>query len=219
VADLEQARLHPVVEICGEIGNLVGEIDQLRLQRRPLVQQIFGKLGMVFDAVVTRVLDDAFTNTEGQVQPAMRGVTLLEVLDDTQRVEVVVEATPMTLEAPIEGALTSMPKRWMADVVNQRKRLRQIFIQTERGGNGSGDLRNLDGVGQAAAKVIGGAAGKYLRLAREAPEGTGLHNAFAIPLKGCTRGTKGCGIDAAQKEIVLISGDRASMEIECHSQI
>jgi hypothetical protein len=141
------------------------------------------------------------------------------VLDDTQCVEVVVEATPMTLEAAVQGALTGMPKRWMADVVNQRKRLRQIFIQTERGGNGPGDLRNLDGVGQAAAKVIGGAACKYLRLAREAPEGTGLHNAFAIPLKGCTRGTKGRGIDAAQKEIVLISGDRASMEIECHSQI
>jgi hypothetical protein len=144
----------------------------------------------------------------------MRGVTLLEVLDDTQRVEVVVEATPMTLEAPIECALTGMPKRWMADVVNQRKRLRQIFIQTERGGDGPGDLRDLHGVGQAAAKVIGGAAGKYLRLAREAPESTGLHNAFAIPLKRCTPGTKGRRIDAAQKEIVLISGDRASMEIE-----
>jgi hypothetical protein len=103
--------------------------------------------------------------------------------------------------------------------VNQRKRLRQIFIQTERGGNGPGDLRNLDGVGQAAAKVIGGAAGKYLRLAREAPEGTGLHNPLAVALEGRSRGTEGRGIDAGQKEIVPISGDCASMEIECHSQI
>ena len=149
----------------------------------------------------------------------MRGVTLLEVLDDTQRVEVVVEATPMTLEAPIEGALTGVPKWRMADVMDQRKRLRQIFVQAKRGGNGPGDLRNLNRVGQAPAKVIGGTAGEYLRLPRKTPEGAGLHNAFAIPLKGCTRGTKGRGIDAGQKEIVLISGDRASMEIECHSQI
>jgi hypothetical protein len=74
-------------------------------------------------------------------------------------------------------------------------------------------------VSQAAAKVIGGTASKYLRLARETPEGTGLHNAFAIPLEGRARGTEGRGIDAGQKEIVRISSDRAPMEIECHSQI
>ena len=107
----------------------------------------------------------------------------------------------------------------MADVVNQRQRLRQIFVQAKRGRNGAGDLRDLNRVGQAAAKMIGGAAGKYLRLPRESPEGAGLHNALAITLKGRARRTDRRGIDAGQKEIVRISGDRASMEIDCHSQI
>jgi hypothetical protein len=107
----------------------------------------------------------------------------------------------------------------MADVVNQRKRLRQVFVQAKRGRNRPGDLRNLNRVGQAAAKMIGRPAGKYLRLARQPPEGTGLHNALAIPLEGRTRGTQRCRIDAGQKEIVRVSGDRASMEIDCHSQI
>jgi hypothetical protein len=35
----------------------------------------------------------------------------------------------------------------MPDVMNQRKRLRQVFVQTKRGRNGAGDLRDLDGVG------------------------------------------------------------------------
>ena len=38
VRDLEQPRLDAVVEIRGEVGNLVGEIDDLRLERRPLVR-------------------------------------------------------------------------------------------------------------------------------------------------------------------------------------
>jgi len=103
--------------------------------------------------------------------------------------------------------------------MNQRKRLRQIFVQAERGRNSPGDLRDLNGVGQAAAKVVGRPAGKHLRLPRETPEGTGLHNALAITLEGRTRGTQRCGIDAGQKEIVPVSCDRASMEIDCHSQI
>jgi hypothetical protein len=149
----------------------------------------------------------------------MRGVTLLEVLDDTQRVEVVVETTPMTLEAAVQCTLSGVAKRRMADVVNQRKSLRQIFVQAKRGGNRPSDLRNLHSVSQAAAKVIGGTAGKYLSLARETPEGTGLHNPLAVALEGRARGAKRRGIDAGQQEIVRISSDRAPMEIECHSQI
>jgi len=110
-------------------------------------------------------------------------------------------------------------KGWMADVVNQRKRLRQIFVQAERGGNGTGDLRDLHGVGETAAKVVGGTTGKDLGLPCQSPKGTGLHDALAITLKRRTRGTDRCGIDAGQQEIVPISCYCASMEIDCHRQI
>jgi hypothetical protein len=165
------------------------------------------------------MLDDALTYAERQVEPAMRRVTLLEVFDDTKRVEVVVETTPMTLEAAVQRTFTGMPKGRMADVVNQRQRLRQIFVEAKRGGNSPSDLCNLHGVSQAAAKVIGGTAGKYLSLARETPEGTGLHNPLAVALEGRAHRAKRRGIDAGQQEIVRISSDRAPMEIECHSQI
>ncbi len=143
-------------------------------------------------------------------------VTLLKVLDNSQRVDVMVEAAAMTLEAAVQRTLAGMPKRRMADVVNQCKRLRQIFVQTKRSGGPTCDLCDFNRVGQAAAKVVGGTTGKDLGLAREPPEGTGLHDALPVTLKGCARGTERRRIDAGQQEIVRISGDRASMEIDCH---
>ena len=149
----------------------------------------------------------------------MGGITLLEVLDDAQRVHVVVESPSMSLQATVQRALTRMTKRRMTDIVNQRQRLRQIFVQAKRCGDGACNLGYLNRVGQAAAKMIRSAAGKYLRLARQTPKGAGLHNAFAVPLERRSRSTRRRGIDAGQKEIVRVSRDRASMEIDCHSQI
>jgi hypothetical protein len=149
----------------------------------------------------------------------MRRITLLEVLDNPQRVNVVVEAPPMTLQAAVQRALTRMPKRRMADVVNQRQRLRQIFVQAKRGRNRPCNLRNLNSVRQAAAKMIGRPARKYLRLPRKPPEGSRLHNTLAVTLKRRAHGTQRRGIDAGQKKIARISSDRASMKIACHSQI
>jgi hypothetical protein len=67
--------------------------------------------------------------------------------------------------------------------------------------------------------MIGRPAGKHLGLPGEPPEGTGLHDALAIPLEGRTRGAERRGVDASLQKIACISGDRASMEIDCHSQI
>ena len=174
---------------------------------------------MLLDVVVARVLDDALANAERQIEPAMRGVALLEVLDDAQRVEIVVEAAAMAREAAVQRALASVAEGRMTDVVDQCQRLGEVFVEAKCGGGGAGDLRHLDRVGQAAAKVIGGAAGEDLRLAGEPAEGARLHDALAVTLEGSARRTERRRIDAGQKRIVRISGDRASMEIDCHSQI
>ena len=92
VADLEQAGLDSVVEVRREVGDLVGEIDDLGLERRALVEKIGSQFGMLRRGVVARVLDDALADAEGEIEAAMGGVALLEVLDDAEGVEVVVEA-------------------------------------------------------------------------------------------------------------------------------
>jgi hypothetical protein len=165
------------------------------------------------------VLDDALTDAKREIQPAVRGVPLLEVFDNPQCVQVVIEPSAMTGEAAIERALTGMSKGRMSDIMNQRKRLSQIFVQAKCGRSGAGDLRDLNGVRQAAAKVIGGTTGEDLRLPRQTSEGTSLHNPFAITLKRRARRAQGRREDAGQKKIVRVSRDRASMEIDCHSQI
>jgi hypothetical protein len=74
-------------------------------------------------------------------------------------------------------------------------------------------------VRKTAAKVIGDATGKHLGLPCQSPKGTGLHDPLPVTLEGRARRAKRRRIDAGQKEIVRTSGDRASMEIEGHSQI
>ncbi len=130
------------------------------------------------------MLDDAFAHGEREVQAAVRGVALLEVLDDAQGVEVVVEAEAVTLQAAVEGALAGVAEGRVADVVDEGEGFGEIFVEVQGGGDGAGDLRDLDGVGEARAEVVGGAGGEDLRLAGEAAEGAGLDDALAVALEG-----------------------------------
>jgi hypothetical protein len=132
--------------------------------------------------------------------------------------QIMVEAPPMMCETPIQRSFARVSEGWMANVVDQCKRLREIFVQAERGGSGTGDLSDLNRMSQAAAKMIRRPARKDLSLASQAAKGAGLHNAFAITLKGRSSGARWRRIDAGQKKIVRSTGDRASMEIDCHSQ-
>ena len=154
-----------------------------------------------------------------EVEAAMRGVALLEVFDDAERVEIVVEAPAVTAQAAVESALACVTEGRMPDVVHQRESLGEVLVEAKRAGCGAGDLGHLDGVSKSAAKVIRRTAGEDLRLARKPAKCAGLHHALAIALKGSARGAKRRRIDAGQKRIAGISGDRASMEIECHSQL
>ena len=169
--------------------------------------------------VVAGMLDDALANAESEIESAMSGVTLFEVFDDAKRVDVVVEAAAVAAETTVECAFACVSEGRMTDVVNKSERLREIFIEAKRGCRGARDLRHFHGVGKTAAKVVGGAAGKDLRLAGKAAKGARLHDALAITLEGSARETRGRRIDAGQERIAGIPGDRASMEIDGHSQI
>jgi len=49
------------------------------------------------------------------------------------------------------ASLPGMAERRMAKVVGQRQRLRQILVEPQGAGDGAGDLRHLDRVGQPGA--------------------------------------------------------------------
>jgi len=211
VVDLEQAGLYAVVEVGGEVGDLVGEVNQLGFDRGALIEEVAGEFGMLIGAVVARMLDDTLANAKGEIEATVGGVALLEVFDYAEGVDVVVEAAAVSAEAGIEGALASVAEGGMANVVDQSESFGKVLIEAERSRDGAGDLRDFDGMGEAAAEVVGGAAGEDLGFACQAAEGAGLHDAFAITLEGRARRTKRRGMDAGKERIVRVSCDRASM--------
>ena len=84
------------------------------------------------------MLDDAFANGEGEVEPAKGRVALLKPGDDAQGVQVVVEAEPVGAQSAVEGLFSGVAKGRMADVVDQRESFGQLGIEAESGGQRCG---------------------------------------------------------------------------------
>ncbi len=166
MGDLEQAGFDAVVEVRCKVGDLVGEVDQLGFERRPLAEHVGLEQRVLMGFVVAGVLDDAFADAKGEVEAAVSGVALLEVLADAESVKVVVEAQAVLLQALVEGAFAGVAEGRVADVVDECEGFGEVFVEAYGSGNIAGDLDDLDGVGEAAAEVVGGARGEDLCLAR-----------------------------------------------------
>jgi hypothetical protein len=203
--DREQAGFVAIVQISGVVGDLVGEVDQLRFERRPQIQKILGKLGMVFGLVVARVFDDAFAHFKSQIQPAKRGVAEFKVLDDAERMQIVVERKAMLAHSGVERFFTGMAKWRMAEVVDQRQRFDQVAVQAELRGDGAGDLRDFNGVREAVAEVVGITASEDLSLGFETAKSAGMNDAVAIPLKVVAVGMRRLGM-AASAGVFYVDG-------------
>ena len=164
---------------------------------------------MLVGAVVAGVLDDAFADAEGEIEATMRCVALLEVLDDAEGVEVVVEEAAVTAEALVEGALAGVAKGRVADVVDEGEGLGEVLVEAEGGRDGAGDLSYFDGMGEAGAEVVGGAAREDLGLAGETAEGASLDDALAVTLERGAAGTVRRGVDALEEWVAEVAGDGA----------
>ena len=136
------------------------------------------------------MFNDPFADTEREIESRKGDIALLEHGDNAQRVQVVIEAQAMSPHGFVERALTRMPERWMADIMHQRKRLGQIAIQTQRGGDRAGKLGHFDGVGKAAPVVIRVAMREDLRLSGKAAKGPRMNDAGAVALEGGAIGVR-----------------------------
>ena len=169
-----------IVQIRGQVGNLVHQIDQLRFQRRKFAQKIFGQFGMRVGRVIARVFHDAFAHGERQIQPAKGRIALFEPRHDAQRMQIVVKAQSMCAQALVQRALAGMAKGRMPDVVRQAQRFGQLRIQPQRTGRGARNLRHLQRVGEPAARVVSRQlprqAAEDLCLTRQAAKGSRMQN-------------------------------------------
>src|SRR6185437_9802334 len=108
--------------------------------------QIFLEFWKFLARIIAGVFDDAFANFEGQIEPGKIQISLLELLDDAQRVKIVIEAISVLAHAQVQLFLAAVPERWMPNVVNERKRFRKIFIKVKRPRYGARDLCDFDGM-------------------------------------------------------------------------
>ena len=104
-----------------------------------------------------------------------------------KRLRVVVEAAE-AFEAGIERALAGVAEGRMAEVVRERRRLRQILVEPERARKRTGDLHDFERVGEPGAEMIALVIDEHLRLVREAAERRGVDDAVAIAPEVVARG-------------------------------
>src|SRR5450432_1575971 len=130
-----------------------------------------------------RVLDDAFAYFESEIQSAKAGVPDLEILNNAQRVQIVVEEKSVLSHGCVQSFFTGVAEGRVAHVVHQGKSFNKIHVQSELGCDGAGNLRHFNGVGQTIAEVVGEAAGKNLRLGFEAAKRASVNDAVPVALE------------------------------------
>jgi hypothetical protein len=201
---VEQAGAEPILQVMTVIGDVVGNRGDLRLQGRERVEfQIQSRLdgsycsGQVIPSSVdtallsvengTIVLRQPFQHFKGEVKPVKARIAAFKLGDHPQALGVVIEAA-ICGERPIEGALTGMAERRMAQIVGERQRLGQILVESERPRDRSGYLRNLKAMRQASAEMITLVLDEDLGLVLEATERLAVDDAVAVTLKGRTEG-------------------------------
>src|SRR5437660_4010884 len=77
-----------------------------------------------------------------------------------------------------------MAKRWMANVMDESERFGKLGVQSQRGSNGAGNLRDFQCMRQAVAEMVRVARSEDLRLGFEAAKGAGMNNAIAVTSVG-----------------------------------
>ena len=109
------------------------------------------------------------------------GAIVLEHVDDAQALLVVVEPAGDELA---EDAFSGMAEGRVTQIVPERDRLGQLFVEAQHLGDAARDLRDLEGVRQPRPVMIAGRREEDLRLVLQAAEGLAVDHAVAIALEG-----------------------------------
>src|SRR5688572_189118 len=92
-----------------------------------------------------------------------------------------------------------MAKWRVTEIVTQRDRLGELFVELQHLGDGARDLRHLEAVRQPRAVMIAGRSEEDLRLVLQSPERLAVNNPIPVVLKGRTHIVFGLGMQAASR--------------------
>ncbi len=207
VVEREHFRPQPVVDVVGIVGDVVGDRAGLRLRAR---------IGPQFEVVGTAVFGDAarqlafavpldrdpgavgqravvlhqpFQRLEGEIEAVEARIGPLQRRHHPQGLRVVVEAAERR-EAMVERALAGVAERRMAEIVAERRALREVLVEAERAGERTRDLRDLQRVGQPGAEMVALVKHEDLGLVGETAKRRGMDDAVAIAAERAARAAR-----------------------------
>jgi hypothetical protein len=171
------------------VGDLVGQVGDLRLQRRLLlVEKALADVAELFGIAERAVLEDALARLEGEVEPVEFGVAFFQQIDHAQRLQVVLEAAVLA-HAGVQRILPGVAEGRVAEVVRQRHRFHQVLVQVQHSRDGAADLRHFQAVGEPRAEQVALVVDEHLGLVFQPAERGGMDDAVAVALElGARRG-------------------------------
>ena len=128
------------------------------------------------------VLEDTLARFKTEVEPVIQRVALLQMVHHAQALQVVLKPA-MRRHAFVERILPGVAKRGVAEVVCQRYRLHQIFIQSERAGGRAAQLGHFQRVREARAKQVALVVEEHLRFVHQPAKSGGMDNAITVALE------------------------------------
>jgi hypothetical protein len=128
------------------------------------------------------VFENAFPRLERQIESVQAGISRLEMIDDTKRLQIVLEAAIVT-HAPVKSVLAGVTERRMAEIVGKTDGLDEILIEVHGSSDGACDLRHFKGVSEAGPVQIPFMIDEDLCLVDQSPESGRVNHPIAIPLE------------------------------------
>ena len=154
-----QAAANRVVDIVVDVGDAVGKMDNSPFRRRGLRTAC--------------VMHNTIAHLGGQVER-------LDAVDHAQALFVVAEALRADF---VQCGFARVAKRRMPEVVAEGNGFGQVFVQAQGARNGTPNLRNFEGMGQAGAVVVALRGDEYLCLVGQAAKRLGMDDAVAVTLE------------------------------------
>src|SRR3970040_1870576 len=165
------------------VRDFVGNVGELRLEAglAPF-EESRAELAELARMPNGTVFEDSLAGLVGQVQPAESRVALLEQIDDTQRLQVVLEPSELA-HAFVERILARVAEGRMPEVVREAHRFDEVFVETHRPGDGTRDLGDLEIMRQARGVEIPFVVDENLCLVDQAPKCRRVNDPIAVTLK------------------------------------
>ena len=128
------------------------------------------------------MLDQTLKGFPGKVQPVKLRVAPLQLGDDPQRLGIVVK-TAIVGHQLIEFVFARMAKGRVPKIVAQGQGFGQILVHMKRPGKGTGNLGNLNRMGQPRAVMVTLVIDENLGLVLETAKGGGMDDPVTVALK------------------------------------